>query len=243
MKISVVIPAYNEERYIGACLEALSRQSRPADEIIVVDNNSTDQTAAIVSSFKNVRLITEHQQGMAHARNAGYNAARGDIIARTDADCRPPPDWVLKIEQRFADVGVEAITGPTTFYDFSIPCTNQLICAAEIVYDSIGYVLTYGPNHALRKTTWKKIGANTCTDDQRFHEDADLGYHLHESGCTTIVAYDLINYTSARRLKRNPFEIFVDYPRRIEYTLKKHDPTTPLRFTALYKALLPHRAK
>ncbi len=239
MKISVVIPAYNEERYIGACLDALSRQSRPADEIIVVDNNSTDQTARIVASYKNVCLITEKQQGMAHARNAGYSAAKGDIIARTDADCRPPPDWIATIEKRFSDVGVDAITGPTVFYDFSISCTNQLIRAAEIVYDSIGYILTYGPNHALRKTAWEKIGSATCTDNQRFHEDADLGYHLHEGGYTTIVAYDLINHTSARRLKRNPYEILVDYPRRIEYTLKAHDPNTPLRFTALYKALLP----
>ena len=239
MKISVVIPAYNEQQYIGACLDALQHQTRPADEIIVVDNNSSDTTAAIASSYRLVRLLKEQNQGMAYARNAGYTAARGDIIARTDADCRPPPDWLATIEKRFSDVGVDAITGPTTFYDFSLPCTKQLIRAAEIVYDSIGYVLTYGPNHALRKNVWKTIAQKTCTKNQRIHEDADLGYHLHEAGYTTIVAYDLVNQTSARRLKRNPYEILVDYPRRIEYTLKLHDPTTPLRFTALYKALLP----
>src|ERR1035437_9820650 len=85
MKVSVVIPAYNEEKYIGACLDSLMDQKEKPDEIIVVNNNSTDNTAKIVKKYP-VRLINEEQQGMIPARNRGFNEAKFEIIARTDAD-------------------------------------------------------------------------------------------------------------------------------------------------------------
>lgn len=240
MNISVVIPAYNEQQYISACLSSLSKQTKAPFEIIVVDNNSSDKTCEIVRrQFPHVRLIHEPKQGMAHARNAGYNAARGTIIARCDADCRPPADWISQIEKQFTDTSVNVVTGPTEFYDYPFAVTPVMIRCMRVVKNSIGYALTYGPNHALRTHVWNTIAHTTCANDQRIHEDGDLGFHLHEAGFEVHIQPDLMMIASARRLIRHPYEIMIDYPRRLEYTLKIHDPSIKFKFFELYKALLP----
>jgi len=96
--VSVVVPAYNAERTLGACLEALTRQVRPADEVVVVDNGSTDGTAAVAHRFSGrlpgLRVVVEPRAGEAAARNRGLEEARGDVIAFTDADCVPREDWL-----------------------------------------------------------------------------------------------------------------------------------------------------
>lgn len=243
MNISVVIPAYNEQQYIAQCLSSLAAQTTAPYEVIVVDNNSTDKTAEIVSrQFPNVRLIQEPNQGMAYARNAGYNAARGTIIARCDADCRPPANWIAQLEGLFTNPQTHAVTGPSEFYDYPLTVAPGMVRCMDIVKKSIGYALTYGPNHALRKTAWNDIATSTCTHDARIHEDGDLGYHLHAAGYEIHIVPQLMMMASARRLIRHPFEVALDYPRRLEYTLKSHDPRSKFRFFELYKALLPQSA-
>src|SRR3990167_8238578 len=119
MKISVVIPVHNEENYIAACIKNLLNQTRLPDEIIVVNNNSTDKTVQIVKQFEQVKLIHEKKQGITPARNAGYSAASGDIIARTDADSQPPRGWIRRIEQTFTKEPIDALTGPLRYYELS----------------------------------------------------------------------------------------------------------------------------
>ena len=97
MKISIIIPAYNEETYIRECLKHVLDQIEPADEIIVVNNNSSDKTVEIIKEFP-VTLVNETQQGMIPARNRGFNEATGDILIKTDADTQVPTDWVKKIK-------------------------------------------------------------------------------------------------------------------------------------------------
>src|SRR4051812_9489646 len=97
MKISIVIPVYNEAQNLDACLRAIARQTTAAYEVIVVDNNSTDGSLAVAQTFPFVTVITERRQGIVHARDRGYNAARGDIIARIDADSLLPKDWLEHI--------------------------------------------------------------------------------------------------------------------------------------------------
>jgi glycosyltransferase involved in cell wall biosynthesis len=100
--ISVVVPAYNEEQYIGRCLSALAQQQTTYSyEVIVVDNNSTDRTATIATSFPGVRVIAERRQGLVPARQAGHTAATGDIVAHTDADSEPDCTWVESIGRAF----------------------------------------------------------------------------------------------------------------------------------------------
>ncbi|HSW98193.1 MAG TPA: glycosyltransferase family A protein [Candidatus Saccharimonadales bacterium] len=106
MKVSVIIPVYNEEAYIHACLESVINQKEPADEIIVVDNNSIDNTPTIAKAFPEVKIVKEAKQGMIPARNKGFNSAKYEIIAKIDADTRVSPDWIQRIKKNFQDESI-----------------------------------------------------------------------------------------------------------------------------------------
>src|SRR5688572_5985312 len=98
-RLTIVIIAYNEEGYIANCLRSVQDQTLAPDEVIVVDNNSKDRTAEIAKSFSFVKLVTEHIQGIAPARNRGFNEATGDLIVRIDSDTKLPVDWVEKAHE------------------------------------------------------------------------------------------------------------------------------------------------
>jgi cellulose synthase/poly-beta-1,6-N-acetylglucosamine synthase-like glycosyltransferase len=110
--LSIIIPAFNESTAIATCLEALLAQRDLATnpEIIVVDDGSTDDTAAIVGRYP-VRLLTQPHAGSATARNRGAWAASGDVLLFTDADCRPQPDWAFRMSEPFADPNVCGVKG------------------------------------------------------------------------------------------------------------------------------------
>lgn len=111
--ISVVVPVFNSSRYLAQCTGALLSQDFPRTsyEIIMVDNNSRDDSAAIIRSRSGIRLLSEGRQGSYAARNAGVREARGSVIAFTDADCVPAPDWLSRISQTMADPSVGIVLG------------------------------------------------------------------------------------------------------------------------------------
>jgi glycosyltransferase involved in cell wall biosynthesis len=94
MKISFVIPAHNEEAYVGKCLDSIFRELKkaPVDaEVIVVDNASTDGTREVAQKYPGVKVISEPIKGLTRARRAGFLAATGDLIANVDADTMLTP--------------------------------------------------------------------------------------------------------------------------------------------------------
>lgn len=94
-EVSVVIPVFNDEAGMKACLAALAVQTYPRFEVIVVDNDSRPPIRLQLKSYAfKVRVVTCHVPGSYAARNAGVDAAGGDILAFTDADCVPAPDWI-----------------------------------------------------------------------------------------------------------------------------------------------------
>ena len=118
-KITVIVPAYNEEELIAGCLDSLIHQTidRNEYEIVVVDNNSTDQTTLIALS-KGVRVERELRKGYVHAIRRGIEVSQTDLIAFTDADCRVPPDWLEKILVNFnSSTKVVGVGGKLAFYD------------------------------------------------------------------------------------------------------------------------------
>src|ERR1035437_2767541 len=102
MKISVIIPAHNEEKYIGSCLEHLLKYSEGRFcEIIVIDNASTDRTADIAKGYPGVRVISEPRKGTGHARQTGFESSIGDLLAYFDADTRLREGWIDAAEKAF----------------------------------------------------------------------------------------------------------------------------------------------
>ncbi len=135
-KVSVVIAAYNEEKYIGATIEAALALKYRYFEIIVVDNHSTDATAAIIMKYPAVKYILEKRQGVQFARAAGQEAATGDIVAFLDADCIPPPDWLTRCVARLAN-GAVAVAGPYYYYD-----NGRLFGIVSLFIQQVCYTLT-----------------------------------------------------------------------------------------------------
>jgi len=114
-RLSVVIPAYNEEKGLAACLAALQRQTCADFETIVVDNNSTDGTAALAERL-GARVVPCAVQGIGSARNEGARQANGALVAFIDADGQMCPSWVEQALARFdADPKLDTLTGTNVF--------------------------------------------------------------------------------------------------------------------------------
>lgn len=97
MKVSVIIPTYNEEKVIGNCISSLSSQTLKELEIIVVDDGSTDKTLEVVKGFKEVKIFTQGHRGAGAARNFGVKHARGEILVFVDADMTFDNEFLKKL--------------------------------------------------------------------------------------------------------------------------------------------------
>lgn len=113
MDVSVIIPFYNAAPTIERCIQGLLAQDLPPErfEILMVDNNSTDASAAIVRRYPRVTLLREPKQGAYAARNRGLAHARGRILAFTDPDCVPRPDWLRHLEGAFEAQARQIVMG------------------------------------------------------------------------------------------------------------------------------------
>lgn len=168
LKISVIIPAYNEEDFLAPTLEALQNQtmSRSDYEIIVVDNNSSDTTTQVATQGGADMVVTETKHGTNLARQRGVDESTGEICAFCDADCIPPAHWLESIEKDLSNTRVGALSGP---YDYGLPPLMQKLSSLYYVMfqysDKILYFLfrkksgvIIGGNFAARKETINAIG-------------------------------------------------------------------------------------
>lgn len=241
LKISVVIPVYNEEKYIGACLESLMKQTEQADEIIVVNNNSTDNSVKIIKQFP-VRILKEKKQGMTHARNKGFNEAQYEIIARTDADTILPSNWIKQVKKRFADERIVAVSGPAEFYDLPELIHNThwqtkaawvkvIITYNTIVRQILKHDCLFGPNYAFRKSAWDQIKNSICLDDKQVHEDLDMAIHIAPLGKVKFYR-SLMVKTSVRRWKKP--DAYLEYLYRGIKSIQKHKKTVLRQSSKLF---------
>lgn len=163
--ISVVIPFYQSRRYIRTCIESLLGQDCPADryEIIMVDNNSSDDSPAIVREYSRIRLISEAKQGAYAARNKGLRAASGEVVAFTDADCQVDPTWLSRIGQAMRDPRIGIVLGRSVF---NSACREVCFLNAyeeqknADICDSLDSSLYYGytNNMAVRRNLFERCG-------------------------------------------------------------------------------------
>lgn len=109
MKFSIVIPAYNEEKCIGECLDAILQGSELPEEIIVADGRSKDHTRQIAASRERVKVLDNPKGHAAGGRNVGIKAAKGDVIVFIDADCIPDRDWLREIRKAFEEDDIDGL--------------------------------------------------------------------------------------------------------------------------------------
>ncbi|MFN3708808.1 glycosyltransferase [Microcella sp.] len=232
LTVSIVIPAYNEETTIEPCIVAALTQTVPAHEIIVVDNRSTDRTAAIVAELQAahpdaplIYLPQFDEQGLVPTRNAGLDAATGEVLGRIDADSVLEPNWVEEVQKAFADPEVAAATGPVLYYDmplrrFGLKADDTLRRA--ILRLAREYHFVFGSNMALRASAWRAIRSEVCRDeDDLFHEDIDISVHLYDAGLTARYVPTMVAGMSARRIDDSPRDYY-SYVGRFDRTYTHH---------------------
>jgi glycosyltransferase involved in cell wall biosynthesis len=240
MTLSIVIPVYNEAERLPACLEAIAAQTVRPDEVIVVDNNSTDGSAKLAAGYPFVKVVNEPLQGIVHARSRGFNTARGDIIGRIDADSVLPEHWVEHVKRFYsqADRSDSAFTGAASFNNVSVPrAVGWLynLLAFDFNRWLIGHPTLWGSNMALTRRQWRAVRTHVC-NRTRLHEDLDLAIHLHRAGYR--IYYDRRFYVPARlgRIDTTRQELW-DYLQWWPNTLRRHH--KPLWWLAwLFGALL-----
>lgn len=199
MKLSVVIPAYNEELFLPRLLTALKNQTiKEPFEIVVADNNSTDRTAEIAKSF-GARVVHEKKQGFAYAANAAFFAATGDILVRSDADSVPPPQWLETIATKFQrDKDIIAVGGPlfplesSTWESFFFYPTSVLWMYI-LKFLGRGFIFT---NMAVKSEIFHELQGFRAV----YGEDTDLCMRMVRKGKVKIFL-PMYTYTSIRRMR------------------------------------------
>jgi glycosyltransferase involved in cell wall biosynthesis len=180
--VSVVIPVKDDAELLRRCLELLSPQLRQEDELIVVDNGSTDDSATVARAFGAV-VIDRPGGGIPAAAAAGYDAARCAVIARLDADCVPPATWLHRIRLVMERESTDAVTGSAEFIDGPrwlrrVGCGLYVWSYYLAVGAALGHVPLFGSNCAFRRSAWAAVSAVVHRDDELVHDDLDLSFHL-----------------------------------------------------------------
>jgi glycosyltransferase involved in cell wall biosynthesis len=236
-RISVIVCAHNEERYLAACLHAVLAQTRRPDEILVVNNASTDRTRAVAEAIPGVRVVDEPRKGLVVARETGRRETAGRLLAYLDADSRPPLQWLERLERRFdRSPDVVGLSGPFRFYDWDLlgrltlriydctlaPLTHLLVQRVL----RIGAVL-FGGGFCVRRTALDQIGGFDTSID--FHgEDTNLGRRLASVGEVSLSVSCWV-YTSARRYKAlGRIALFRIYVRNFWSEILRHRPADTL---------------
>jgi glycosyltransferase involved in cell wall biosynthesis len=210
--ISIIIPARNEERHLKRCLDALAAQIEAPHEVIVVDNASSDATAEIAASYPFVTLLSEPQVGRVFAREAGFRAATGDILARIDADAYLPVYWTKRVRMYFEHPTAmqTAWTGGALFYNVRFPRT------VSTIYDMLvfqfnrlltGHPTLWGSNMAVPTQLWQQVTNEICTRND-VHEDLDLAIHLHRHGVPIVYDRHTKVRVQLRRVRSSRHELW-----------------------------------
>jgi len=211
MRLSFVIPAYNEEGYLPACLESILPQAQKLGddvEIVVVNNASTDRTREVALRYSGVRVVDELRKGLTFARQAGFAATTGELIANVDSDSRLTTGWVDKALKAFSEQpNLVTLSGPLVYYDltprqrFSVQIFYVI---ALLVYGFNRYIIragsmVQGGNFVLRRDALEKIGGFD-TSISFYGEDTDIARRMNQVGMVRWTLR-LKMFSSARRLK------------------------------------------
>lgn len=196
--VSVIVPVYNGARTLPACLQALQNQTFPAGqyEIIVVDDGSTDGTAAVANGF-GVRVVSQPNAGPAAARNRGAAEARGELLLFTDADCAPAPDWIACMVAPFSAPDVVGVKG--TYRTVQRELVARFVQAEyEDRYERmrklerIDFIDTYSAGY--RREVFLAAGGFDTSFPTASVEDQEFSFRLAEAGHRLLFAPEAAVY-------------------------------------------------
>lgn len=243
--VSVVIPVKDDAAHLRRCLRALALQTRPPDEIIVVDNASTDDSAAVAADA-GARVTTCAAPGIPRAAAQGYDLAVGTVILRLDADCLPAHGWVEAMTAELArQPRVSVLVGGARFVDGPRPLRTPLAAGYLGAYAlvgilALGHLPLFGSNLALRRSAWLDVRDAVHRDDPELHDDLDLAFHVGERHRVRYAA------GAAMGISMRPFASGRAFVRRLARgvrTVLRHWPADfpPVRCTRLVLRRVLHR--
>jgi glycosyltransferase involved in cell wall biosynthesis len=230
--ISVIIPTFNEEENIAQCLVSLSHQTVPRNEyeIIVVDGGSKDATCDIARKYAD-RVFTQTSKKVGGARNDGVNAARGEIVATTDADCILPPNWIFQLEEDFRVPDIVQVYGPV--YPIEEGLSNRFSLLLANTFSRIGYYsrtfyYTLGCNTAFKKDAFVKAGMYRCIDAG---DDLEIAMRMKDLGKILFDGRLQVGFSMRRYQKFGTFKSIYEWiyivahggdTQKYSYTQKKY---------------------
>jgi len=223
--ISIIIPAYNEERYLGRCLDAIAAQIEKPYEVVVIDNGSADKTAEVAGQYSFVTVLSEPKKGRVFARNKGFMGATGELLARIDADAILPADWTQQVASYYTSPTAlkTAWTSGPHFYNVRFPRTvsriySMLVFGANRFF--AGHPTLWGSNMVLPKEIWRKVSDQVCLRND-IHEDLDLAIHVHRAGYQIVHKRQPTVRVQLRRVRSNRHELW-NYLQWWPRTLRVH---------------------
>jgi cellulose synthase/poly-beta-1,6-N-acetylglucosamine synthase-like glycosyltransferase len=211
-QLSFVIPAYNEEALIGACLESVLAEIKRSGvdaEVVVVNNASVDRTGEIARGYAGVKVVDEAKKGLVNARHAGFTNSTGPLVANIDSDTIVPEGWLTTVVESFAaDPKLVCLSGPYIYYDMSV--WNRFLIRLFYVLTWLIYALNHyvlrvgsvvqGGNFVFRRDAWLEAGGFD-TSIAFFGEDTDVAVRLSKVGKVKWT-WGLPMKTSGRRLEK-----------------------------------------
>jgi glycosyltransferase involved in cell wall biosynthesis len=219
--VSVVIPAHNEQTTLPRCLAALREQQSAREfEVIVVDSASTDRTQQVARSF-GARVIRLEEPGVGRARQAGFEAARGEIILSTDADAVPSAHWIERVIAPFHDPEVIGAFGTIRFTRGGVKAriSHALFSAFQGINLHVGWPLFCGPNFAVRKDAFNAVGGfSTSAGYPTEGEDTRLGLKLNKIG-KIVFLRDVPMAVSPRSFEQGRGVLYVVHNAKVYFKL------------------------
>lgn len=219
--VSIVIPVRNAASIIGDCLESLHKLDYPPDryEVIIADSLSTDNTCEIARSY-GARITSTPVRSVCAGRNAGFAAAKGDLIAFSDADCVMTADWLKNSLKYFTDEKVAAVGGPNLVplddsyfsraVDVQFAFSYHLTSAAPVrVLDRVIESRSHGSNIIFRKKVLDRV--MPMSEELIEGEDVAMNYRITELGYKLLYVPDVIVYHRRRSTPKRWFKQMYTY--------------------------------
>ena len=223
LSCSVVVPVRDDAAELRGLLAALAQQTEPPLELIVVDNGSQDEGAALASTA-GCTVITHPEPSIAAAAAAGYDRARGDLIVRCDADSRPPPGWLRahRLAHTRAGSATALVTGPGRFR-LSFPLggiLSGLYVGAYLLSTAaaLGHFPAFGTTMSMRRSWWQQVREETSRSAE-VHDDMDLSFRVRPEQRVRVTRTVTVGMSiRALQLSRDPLRRW----RRAVSTLRRN---------------------